>query len=401
MTSRSLRSRGREPRGAPVQRRLPSQLHEILDVDVLPTAWRGFSPARHWLRQQPASTQSLARELVVTLARRHPELLTAPLPRKEIGACVVVRAASLLHRACRSLHTFSTTAEQPREQVIDLLRHLFVKFPVPSWTLTTLLSPTALSSSKAAAPSWVLPHIGQGGSFITAGLPVKVTRSMLHTLATTTTNSPRLAIRQAQLAAAHVGGSTANAVARVFADVDFGGVDEDGVVRFFAFVGACVKGGVAVDNDAGALAWAGLRLLQQDAACDFAGRTPASLIAASRPQPYAHVRKLGPLPKSPFDGGVVDGWRLTELNDGSALADESERMRNCVASYAPKVLSATTSIFHAEAACGGDVGLTVEVHRVSRAIVQVKGFANRAPRADELKALQTWAQKVGLRLTCP
>lgn len=399
MTSRSLRSRRREPRGPARRRRLPAQLHELLDVEVLPTPWRGFLPARHWLAQQPASTQALARELVVALSRRAPDLLTAPLPRKEIGACVVVRAASLLHRACRSLHTFSTTSEQPRQQVVDLLLHLFVKFPVPPWTLTTLLSPTALAT-KSSAPSSVLPHVGQGGSFVTAGLPVPVTRSMVHTLATTKTTSPRLAIRLAQLAAVHVVGSAADAVARVFADVDFGAVDEGGVARFFAFVGACRDHDDAcADNNA--VAVAGLRLLQHDAAYDFAGRTPASLIAAARPQPFAHVRRLGPLPKSPFAGGVVDGWRFAELDCGAALVDESERMRNCVASYAPRVQCASTSIFHAEAADGGDVGLTVEVNRAAHAVVQVKGFANRAARADELSAVQSWAQKVGLRLTCP
>jgi len=79
-------------------------------------------------------------------------------------------------------------------------------------------------------------------------------------------------------------------------------------------------------------------------------------------------------------------------------------MRNCVASYAPRIQQQQVSIFHAAPNDGGDdadsaLGVTVEVNRASRSVVQVKGFANRAARPAELAALARWTKQVGLRLT--
>jgi hypothetical protein len=394
MTSRSLRTRAREPRGASRRRRAPD-LTDLLTLETLPTPWRGFAAARHWLWHQPATTQAVAQAWIDELARRHPALLTAPLHRREIGASVVVRAAALAPRACRGMHAFTTTSAAPREQVLELLRHLFARYPVPLWTLTTLLSPSSLTSSSSPSssswqPSTLLPHVGQGGSFLDAGLPVAVTRSMLKTLASTTTASPRRAIREAQLVAAGVVGAAKDAVARVFVDVDFGRVDEAGVVRFFVFVAAAQKAGTLVDGDASAVAWSGVRLLQQQgAAADFAGRTPASLMEATRVVPHWHVRSLGALPQCGLKADVA-GWTITEITSGDALFCEGERMRNCVASYAPRIQQQLVSIFHAAPADGSDHGnvdadsdrgVTVEVNRLTGA-----GEGLREPRRPPPRA---------------
>ena len=148
MTSRNVRTRAREPRGASRRRRAP-ELSDILTLETLPTPWRGFMSARHWLSHQPSSTQAVAQAWIDELARRHPAVLTAPLPRREIGASVVVRAAALAPRACRGVHAFTTTSAAPREQVLDLLRHLFTRYPVPPWTLSTLLSPSSLTAPSS------------------------------------------------------------------------------------------------------------------------------------------------------------------------------------------------------------------------------------------------------------
>lgn len=371
---------------------------------MLPTPWRGFLPMRHWLRQQPAPTQAAARDLVAVLARRWPEILTAPAQRKEIGASVVVRCAHLMPRACRSVDTFAPTLREPRDRLIELLHHLFVQYPVPRWTTATLLSSTSLAVRGAPhVPPSVLPHVGQGGSFVDAGLPIRVTRAVARALSTSTETWPRRALRQAQAQAAQIAGPVAVACAFTFARDDFGAVDEDGVARFFSFVGARQAAGHVVDRDAYVLASAGLELLRREPACDFAGRSVASLLelARARAAPYASVRDIGALPRSGVvvDDVALDGWRFNEIVDGPGLYDESLRMRHCVASYAPRIQAGQCSIFHLRNEDDGDLGVTVEVQRPSRRIVQVKGHANRQPSPEELAALARWAAKVGLRLT--
>jgi len=90
---------------------------------------------------------------------------------------------------------------------------------------------------------------------------------------------------------------------------------------------------------------------------------------------------------------------VVQLRTAANLVAETRGMRHCVASYATKCIAGQASIWSLRRRAAGGVQrlLTIELDPRSRA-VQVRGFANRPPLAEESKILERWAQARGIML---
>jgi PcfJ-like protein len=92
-------------------------------------------------------------------------------------------------------------------------------------------------------------------------------------------------------------------------------------------------------------------------------------------------------------------YLVIQLRTAADLVAETRAMRHCVASYAAKCIGGQASIWSLRRRAAGITEhlLTIELDRHHRAI-QVRGFANRTPRAEERKLLERWAKARGIDL---
>jgi hypothetical protein len=109
------------------------------------------------------------------------------------------------------------------------------------------------------------------------------------------------------------------------------------------------------------------------------------------------------LPDAQYEIGGENGfaiWRLRQIKTDDALFREGERMHHCVVSYRRSCMNGDTSIWSLTCECppgNHNRGLTIELTS-DGAIVQCRGFANRAPFPSEIEVVQLWAREHGLRL---
>lgn len=92
-------------------------------------------------------------------------------------------------------------------------------------------------------------------------------------------------------------------------------------------------------------------------------------------------------------------YMVVQLRTAVDLVAETRAMHHCVASYAAKCMAGHVSIWSLRRRDAGNTDrlLTIELDRQGRAI-QVRGFANRAPHAEERKILERWARARGIGL---
>lgn len=142
-------------------------------------------------------------------------------------------------------------------------------------------------------------------------------------------------------------------------------------------------------------------------------RIEAARRRAEAAQNRARGSAAGPVDDS-WPGGAIADWSwspsskvrgkreeyvVVQLRTAADLVAETRSMRHCVVSYASKCIAGHASIWSLRRLAAGDTNrlLTIELDRRSRAI-QVRGFANRAPHAEERKILERWAQARGILL---
>jgi hypothetical protein len=99
------------------------------------------------------------------------------------------------------------------------------------------------------------------------------------------------------------------------------------------------------------------------------------------------------------DRSKRETYVVVQLRTAADLVAETRAMRHCVWTYAAKCIAGNASIWSLRrlAAANKDRLLTIELDRQLRAI-QVRGFANRSPRAEERKVLERWAKARGVVL---
>lgn len=90
---------------------------------------------------------------------------------------------------------------------------------------------------------------------------------------------------------------------------------------------------------------------------------------------------------------------VAQLVTADSLVAESRAMRHCVWTYASKCIAGNASVWSLRHHADGATTrlLTIELDRNDRA-VQVRGFANRVARPDEVKVLERWARARGVAL---
>ena len=83
-------------------------------------------------------------------------------------------------------------------------------------------------------------------------------------------------------------------------------------------------------------------------------------------------------------------WQLMELTNAEQLRNEGSALRHCVASYADRCWRGPSQIWSLRVRRGEKVRrvLTIEVDLRKRAVVQARGWRNRAPSGKPLRLLQ-------------
>ncbi|MBX3529876.1 MAG: PcfJ domain-containing protein [Rhizobiaceae bacterium] len=90
---------------------------------------------------------------------------------------------------------------------------------------------------------------------------------------------------------------------------------------------------------------------------------------------------------------------VTQLNTAGELVAETRAMHHCVSTYAAKCIAGQASIWslRLKTVRGAERLLTIELDRCNRA-VQVRGFANRLAKPEEVQVLSRWAKARGIAL---
>jgi hypothetical protein len=93
-------------------------------------------------------------------------------------------------------------------------------------------------------------------------------------------------------------------------------------------------------------------------------------------------------------------WQLMELTNGAQLRAEGTALHHCVASYADRCRRGACRIWSLRIRRGERVRhvLTVEVDVKRRAVIQARGWGNRAPSGKALRLLQDRTVRERLRL---
>ncbi len=100
----------------------------------------------------------------------------------------------------------------------------------------------------------------------------------------------------------------------------------------------------------------------------------------------------------PRDGKVqwrkdID-WAFTQLRTSKALASEGNKMHHCVYSYQSLCIQGKCAIWSLTR--NGDRAITLEMR--GNDIVQIRGYANRMARIDEIHAIRHWASENNINM---
>ncbi len=93
-------------------------------------------------------------------------------------------------------------------------------------------------------------------------------------------------------------------------------------------------------------------------------------------------------------------WSFMQIKTSKLLAAEGNKMHHCVYSYQGQCISGRTSIWslRRRSLKGDDFerAITLEIKNESGEIVQIRGYANRTARNDEMLIIRKWAADNGL-----
>jgi hypothetical protein len=97
--------------------------------------------------------------------------------------------------------------------------------------------------------------------------------------------------------------------------------------------------------------------------------------------------------------GRGERFVIRQLNTAQDLVAESAAMHHCVSTYAGKCVAGYASIWAVRRITPdkSERMLTIELDRQDR-IVQIRGFANRLARPDEMQIVERWAKASGINL---
>jgi hypothetical protein len=310
-----------------------------------------------------------------------------------------------------------------RRAVCSLAQHLVCTYAVPPFLGASWYAVDDASAEKKR--EWFVAH-ARGASFRSLDLPIVMTRKMEHIFLTSRDHLAfEHAMRRAELLALEASDEVVQAVlaTRLATDLRNGEfwrtvwtflianartIDPAQIGPMIDFIQAIRHERVAVETQDGTV-------MRDPPLPSFSmkGRTVQSMLRLMQdwhrslgvanggltwaPSPLRPMLMEEPS-QEPSAPPIV--WQLMELTNGAQLRTEGSALHHCVASYADRCWRGASRIWSLRARRGDRVRhvLTIEVDLKRRAVVQARGWGNRAPSGKSLRLLQDWSVRERLRL---
>lgn len=320
----------------------------------------------------------------------------------------------------RPLETYPNRSYNSEKQIYGLIRHLYVKYPVPDFLYDVCRNDYKPKHPKMH-PDYLLWFLAlaQGQSFPKLAKPY-MTAKEAHCFLSGPYNEIHMNIWWAKLRVAGIPSNVADKlIERVFKNHFF--VDESGrlneLVTFYAHHHQDMdKTTLGEVNDY--IVW----LLANEPEFRFKGRTAASMVNLSndwhRLMQRAKLGRFVEWNSMGFEPWELIGkntiWTMEELTNNKELANEGRKQKHCVFGYVSSCAAGNCHIFslreHSKGVFGADDEgnpiykpvselnrITVEVR--NRAAVQIRGHLNRLIQPHEMSILRIWAGEKGVPIS--
>jgi len=296
-------------------------------------------------------------------------------------------------------------------QLIDLIAHRYVRYPLPIFLYRTMLNRRGLAETFEAFAAeefgyaaWFFA-LAKGESFIKKAQETLSRREANLFIDAPSTNSVKKNIWWAKLVAAGCTEKAAGWLLQSFTDVELGMIGKR--AGDFALMLARTQADWPAE-----LRVEILQMLQEivyNAEFSFKGRTASSL--AKMAKEWKKRGFKGKLTKLSTWDTHLTPWSSTykdyavvavELNNNRLLAEEGSRQRNCVYSYQKDCERGESGIvsmrWYKPGAANPSSRVTIEFEPQSRSIVQIRSSLNRDPSAAHMESIRRWASKVNLKI---
>ena len=363
-------------------------------------------------------------ELLHCVRGRAPRLLEAPIvDGRHSGVEALVNLSRFKSAYARLPSAWPGTSASWRPIVASLAHHLICRYVLAPFLASAWYAEEGGYAEKKRA--WFIAH-AHGASFRSLDLPIVMTRKMEHIFLTSRDHlSIEHAMRRAELVAL---GATDGLVREVLAtrvatdlrNGDFwrtvwtflvanaGAIHTTQLGPVIDFVQAVRHERVAVETTGGVV-WRD----PPQPSFSMKGRTVQSMLRLMQewhrslgvanggltwtPSPLRPMLMEEPS-QDPLAPPSV--WQLMELTNGAQLRTEGTALHHCVASYADGCWRGASRIWSLRVRRGEKVRhvLTIEVDMKRHAVVQARGWDNRAAGGKPLRLLRDWAIRERLRL---
>jgi len=362
-------------------------------------------------------------ETLTSARKRAPRLFEAPVREgRHLGVDALVNLSRFRHAHIRQVIDWPGTSASWRPAVASLAHHLVCDYKVPMFLASSWHAADAYADKKRG---WFIAY-SRGASFRSLDLPISMTRKMEHIFLVSQDHlAIEQAIRRAELLALGAPAELVKAImsTRLATDLSHGefwrtvwlfliansdDVDPAQVGPMIDYIQAIRHDRIRIETQSG--------LIELDPPLprfSMKGRTVHSMLRLMREwhkslgggsSDFSWIRS--PFQPLLFEEQSQDRsekprrWQMMELTNSTQLRSEGAALHHCVASYADRCSRGNSSIWSLRLWTGEKVHhvLTVEVDPRRRAVIQVRGRANRAASGRPLRLLQDWAIRERLRM---
>ena len=315
----------------------------------------------------------------------------------------------------RPVSNWAGTTSSWRPAVTSLAHHLVCEYKVPAFLAASWYASDSAADDKR---KWFIAH-SRGASFRSLDRPLTMTRKMEHVFLTSEDHlSIEHAMRKAELVSLGMPPEFVKVIlsTRLATDLRHGefwrtvwmflvanvdDMDPAQIGPMIDYLQTVRHDRITVKTQDGTM-----ELEPPLPAFSMKGRTLKSMLRLMQAWHRSLGASSGGLSwsRSPFqpllyeepsqDGSEMPRrWYMVELTNSAQLRSEGAALHHCVASYASRCFSGTSSIWSLRLWRGEKVHpmLTVEVDQKRRAVIQARGYANRAVAGKPLRILQDWA----------
>jgi hypothetical protein len=363
-------------------------------------------------------------ELLRCARSRARRLLDAPVANgHHPGVDAVVNLSRFRWAHIRTAGDWPGTSASWQPAVCSLAQHLIGKYSVPAFLAASWYATDDPYAERKR--EWFVAH-ARGASFRSLDLPIDMTRKMERIFLMSRDHlAIEQAMRRAELLALGASDELVRAVLATRSATDLGNVASWRDVWMFlianartidhAQVGPMIDFVQAIRHERLAVETADGIVLRDPPQPSFSmkGRTVQSMLRLM--QDWHRSLGLGngglawaPSPLQPMmieepsqDPAVpASVWQMMELTNGAQLRTEGMALHHCVVSYADQCWRGASRIWALRVHRGEKTRhvLTVEVDMKRRAVVQARGWRNRAPSGKPLRLLKDWTVRERLRL---